>query len=152
MGFIVSERQVAQHKLHILSSVPVPEGVQVELVGTMYTHGEGDDFDYVVYIPGDTADFLRAELALMAMGYTATGKDSGDEDEFNTYRRGDVNIMLTNSPQFLADFLVAAEVVKYVVGMMCERTEVGERLPVTKEQRIKLHRLIMNGETTRGDL
>ena len=125
----------------IATSGFVPELVHVTLVGTMFTHGEGNDYDYVVKVPdakGDSPVFDDA-------GFTTTGDPSGTEDDFITFRKGDINIMLTDSASFALDFKRAAEVCKYVQGLLT-RDHPLDRGSLTKEERIRIHRIIMNGE------
>lgn len=136
----------AQNILEILANNPFPtEDVDVALVGTMYTHGEGNDYDYVVLVP----NVARATVDFNESGYRYTGAESGDEDEFHTFRRGDVNIMLTDSLSFFTQFKVAAEVTKYTQRLLAEvqnHVDDGFKCALSKEQRIKIHRIIMNEE------
>lgn len=124
----------------------LPEHVQVELVGTMFTHGEGNDYDYVVFVPNANDD--KAEFD--DHGYKATDDPSGEEDQFATFRRDDVNIMLTEDPEFFKSFKMAAEVTKYVNGLLlsADPSDLRDGLlaGLNKEQRIRIHRIIMNGE------
>lgn len=123
----------AAHKADIIASSPFyAEDTDVALVGTMYTHGEGNDYDYVVLVP----NVARAQADFNESGYRYTGAESGDEDEFHTFRKGDVNIMLTESLSFFTNFKVAAEVCKYVQKLT----------PLDKAGRIAIHRIIMNEE------
>lgn len=123
-----------------------PESVHVTLVGTMHTHGAGNDYDYLVQVPDaqdDTVNFADD-------GFTATGEPSGTEDDFITFRKGDINIMLTDSPSFALEFKRAAEVTKYVNGLLlsADPSDLRDGLlaGLNKEQRIRIHRIIMNGE------
>jgi hypothetical protein len=117
--------------------------IQVELVGTQYTHGEGNDYDYVVLV----SDRAVAQADLHDAGFIITGQESGNEDDFTTLRRGAINVMLTEEDEFLREFKVAAEVCKYVQQQMLalDPSDIRE-MQLNKVQRIKLHRIIMNGE------
>lgn len=116
---------------------------QAVLVGTMYTHGEGNDFDYVVLVPDVSKAWYHYEIA----GYKKTGADSGEEDDFYTFRKADVNIMLTADLDFFLNFGRAAEVTKYVNSLLTGGHPL-DRGQLTKEERIRIHRIIMNGETS----
>ena len=137
----------ARHKLNLLAQMPcVPKAVSVSLVGSMYIHGEGKDYDYVVCVPGRE---VAREALVDDLGFTATGDGSGEDDEFWTFRKGEINVMLTEDTQFRSDFERAAEVCKYVAGLFPELEVDGTPFRgdgLTKAHRIKIHRIIMNGE------
>lgn len=104
------------------------------LVGSMYIHGEGNDMDIVVLV----RDNLEAMHMLKLSGYQYTGQDSGEEDDFNTYRKGDVNVMTFSDPDLFRRFSDAAEICKQL-AVWC--------VPLSKGMRIKIHRILMNKET-----
>lgn len=110
-------------------------------VGSSYISGSGNDLDLVLLLDEveGLQDFEEDHdvRALIDGGYTPTGATSGKDDDFVTLRKGDVNVMLTYSHQFCGEFARAAEVCKYVTLLGCE---------LSKESRIKIHRIIMNGE------
>lgn len=142
---IFDKHESARHIRDILASNPFPaEDVEVALVGTMFTHDEGNDYDYVVLVP----DVARAEADFKESGYRYTGAESGDEDEFHTFRKGDVNIMLTESLSFFTQFKVAAQVTRYVQNLLgrFEADTPSGHAELSKEQRVKIHRIIMNEE------
>lgn len=104
--------------------------MDVHLVGSTYALGEGKDIDVVALVP----DKVDAQEVIEKAGYQHTGHDSGEEDNFTTFRKGDVNLMLTESKKFQDDFLTSTEVVKY--------------LNLTnRDERVGVHRIIMNGLT-----
>jgi hypothetical protein len=133
----------ARHVLDILAALPWMNVVlgdpDVSLVGTMYTHGEGNDYDYVVLVH----DVVRAKVELESAGYTQTGEDEYEDDEFTTFRKGVVNIMLTQNEEFFKQFKVAAEVTKYVQSIL---PDFAPGVALTREHHVKIHRIIMNWE------
>lgn len=123
------------------------EVVEVIHVGSTYiSRYGGDDLDFVVRLKesnGGAIDWTldcteSAQSVLARCGYVSTGHDSGVEDQFNTYRKGDVNLIVTFDQKFANQFAQAAEVCKYLTVRL--------GLVLTKAQRIKIHRIIMNGE------
>lgn len=110
-------------------------------VGSTYISGSGNDLDIVVWVEpeygkvgwgaADDCELLRNA------GYHSTGHDSGEADDFMTFRKGDVNVMLTHDREFIVGFAQAAEVCKYVNAMLFR--EHGHGLE-------KVHR-IMNAES-----
>lgn len=102
-------------------------------VGSSYICGEGEDIDIVMYLPKGTAWLVP----VTSIGYQFTGRCSGEEDEFQTFRKGPINLMVTDSREFIRDFANAAEVCKYL------HKEYGFG---DKQTRIRIHRILMNGE------
>lgn len=105
-----------------------------ELVGTLYTIGEGNDMDICVLV----RDVDDATISLEEHSYEQTGLAGYDDDEFTTFRKGEVNVMLTDNKEWFAKFLTAAEVCRYL------------KLD-TKELRKAVHRIIMNDATATGE-
>lgn len=102
-------------------------------VGSSYIVGEGADLDLVVLVtPGDL-DEACAKLEDHAYTFTTSKDCSGAEDEFRTFRKGDVNVMLSDDEKWYYAFKQAAEV--------CRALQLRE-----KWQRIAVHRVIMNNE------
>lgn len=107
---------------------------EIALVGTQFISGEGQDIDFVVLV--DKAMQARAPSDSGWLN-TSGVSGSGTEDLFETYRKGDVNLIVTEDAEFITQFKQAAEISKYVNSFY----------KLDKSQRIKLHRIIMNGET-----
>lgn len=137
----------AKHQLDILAALQ-PFTPEVELVGTMFINGEGNDYDYVVFEPeGRQLDHMADDLE--ARGFKRSSpeskEESGNEDGWVALRKGKANVMLTTDPEFFEQFKAAARVCKYVQGL-ASNGEISMFDPLTREQRIKIHRIIMNGE------
>jgi hypothetical protein len=98
--------------------------------------------------PTDTdADYLclvalggawDAEMALYSAGYERGGSEDpltwqlGPEREFTSYRKGEINLIVTDSPEYFRRFLTA--------------TVVATRLNLLKkDDRIALHRAVLYG-------
>lgn len=126
----------AAHTRDILAAL-APFEPEVTLVGTMFINGEGNDYDYVVYEPEDRPAGPMIE-DLMGHGFTRTSPESYNDSQFLTMRKGDVNLMLTRDPEFHKGFVAAARVCKYMQD--------GGFVELNREQRVKIHRIIMNGE------
>lgn len=107
--------------------------VRCDHVGSSYIVGEGADLDLVVLVTPGYLD--EACIKLRDAGYAFTGAEdcSGAEDEFRTFRKGDVNVMLSDEDKWYDAFLTAAEV--------CKALQLRE-----KWQRIAVHRVIMDNE------
>jgi len=125
------------------------EVCEVSQVGSTYISGAGEDLDLVVRLRErgfkgwDLLDAIEGHGAILDQhGYISTGQDSGNEDDFATYRKGDVNLMVTYDVGFIAQFEQAAEVCKYVHGLLFKTHGHG----LDKVHRIKIHRIIMNEE------
>lgn len=118
----------------IVSDKPVQ--TFISHVGSSYTHGAGEDIDFMVFVGGDREE---AKRVLDEADYKYTGVDcSGSEDEFDTFRNGVVNVILTDDMQFFSDMCACSEIVKYLVSS-------GH--VIDKPARIKIHRILMNGES-----
>lgn len=120
---------VATATMELQQALP---GAVIHWVGSSYIQGEGQDLDLVMLTP---TGFGGPEV--MSLGYSWTGVDSGEEDEFKTYRKGHVNLITTDDPDFLEQFKRSAEVCRFLY----ESYGLGD-----KTLRIAIHRLIMNGE------
>jgi hypothetical protein len=105
-------------------------------VGSAYTVGEGNDIDVLLLVEREDGDDQAIEDVMRALdeaGFSYTGDPSGDEDEFRTLRRGDINVIVTDEVDFFVRFMRAAEVCKFL----------GLR---QKWERIGVHRILMNDE------
>lgn len=122
---------------HISKHFPVPSYLWFYHVGSSYIAGRGKDLDLVLWVMD--LDFNKARECVYAAGFEYTGQDSGTEDDFDTYQRGDVNLMLARTHEWAQEFATAAEVCKYLHNTGALRID-------DKEGRIKIHRIIMNGE------
>jgi hypothetical protein len=96
-------------------------------VGSSYIVGAGMDLDIVVLV-GDKAPCIPD---LTGNGYTYTSESEYDDDGFHCFRKGDVNVMLTDSVAWFEQFCTAAEVCRLL------------RL-TSKADRVAVHLVIMN--------
>lgn len=81
-----------------------------------------------------TSDLELVALRLTAAGFEREGGEHYPESEFRSYRKGDVNFIITEDPVFFDKFKVAAEVCRYL------------RLS-SRDQRINVHNIIIRGES-----
>lgn len=106
-------------------------------VGSSYIVGHGKDLDIVVLVCGTEDEVpvhYQAGRRLVKAGYQSSSDGSGEgEDDFNCYRKGSVNVMLTARSHWFQNFLMASEV--------CKALRLTE-----KWQRVAVHRVIMDDE------
>lgn len=140
---IFTPEQIAAAKLDVIACLGQRVVIDIAHVGSTYISGEGSDLDLVVYIRAQVIRQSDAVFELYEWGYIKTGHGSGEDDEFTTLRKGDVNLMVTSDRDFMVGFEQAAEVCKYVTQELAPFFPHGV---LTKAQRIKIHRILMNGE------
>lgn len=132
----------AKHQRDILAALQ-PHPVQIALVGSMAIDHEGNDYDYVVLVAGDTMG--ESIKSLKAHGFRLSSFEeggSGSDDGWLAFRKEKANVMLTDDEQFYQDFIVSTRVCQYVSRLLADSST--SRLD--RDERIKLHRIIMNGE------
>lgn len=105
-----------------------------DLVGSLYIIGEGNDIDIIALV----SDKTEARCAARVNGFRYTGEDSGEEDDFDTFRKGDINLMITENSEFHANFLQASEVCRFLF----EQCGISDRAT-----RVAVHRIIMHEES-----
>lgn len=107
--------------------------VDAALIGSQYIQGVGNDVDVLVLVYARN----QAVTVLEHAGYAIEGEPSsgGPGDEFESLRRGEVNVLVTEDRAFYEKWIRAAEVCKYVHGRYghCH-----------KDDRVKIHQLIMD--------
>lgn len=134
---------MSRHQLDILAAL-YPRGIKLSLVGSMSIDQEGNDYDYVVLVPDGA---LRSSVAdLEAHGFKLgcpTEGGSGSEDGWLALRKGKANVMLTDDEQFYFEFITSTRVCQYVTHLFAAT---AEKAYLSREERIKIHRIIMNGE------
>lgn len=132
----------AKHQLDILAALQ-PHPAQIALVGSMAIDHEGNDYDYVVLVAGDTMG--ESIKSLKAHGFRLSSFEeggSGSDDGWLAFRKEKANVMLTDDEQFYQDFIVSTRVCQHVSRLLADSST--SRLD--RDERIKLHRIIMNGE------
>lgn len=134
----------AKHQLDILAALQ-PHPGQIALVGSMAIDHKGNDYDYVVMVAEGT---MRESIkSLGAHGFRLSSPEeggSGSDDGWLALRKEKANVMLTDDEQFYQDFIVSTRVCQYVSRLLADCN--SNTPPLTREQRIKIHRIIMNGE------
>lgn len=101
-------------------------------VGSSYILGYGADLDIVVQVQCQM-DHAHACLSLKDYVRSQTGSGDPDDDLFQCFRFGDVNVMLTTDEEWYDLFVKSAEV--------CKALRLTE-----KWQRIAVHRVLMDDE------
>jgi len=83
-------------------------------------------------------DLEYSKDLLVDAGYTLSSNGSGSGDEFCCFRKGDVNVMITESQLWYEEFVKAAWACRVVTLQGFQLDKAG---------RIAIHRVIMNGES-----
>lgn len=130
---MIFDKQQYDAALAALSTALELDMEGAELVGTLYTLGEGNDMDICVLV----RDVDDAVVSLEEHGYEQTGRAGYADDEFTTFRKGHVNLLLSEDKEWFNKFLTAAEVCRYLKT-------------ADKTQRKAIHRIIMNDATATG--
>jgi len=65
------------------------------------------DLDIVVLV-----NDYKVRVDIEALGYTLTSKDYGDAGEFYCYRKGDINLIVTDQPQWFEKWRSTTELAK----------------------------------------
>lgn len=137
-----TDEQIDQYKDEVSkvlreSDSPIIE-TEIDVVGSIAIVGEGLDLDLLVYTAGSIP---QAKELLLAAGYErSTGVSVTNPDapgKFASYRKDDVNVLLTDDEDYQIGFLRAVEVCRYL--------KLGE--PDDKAKRIILHRIIRDGRS-----
>lgn len=115
--------------------------VKYELVGSRITCNPppvGTDQDVLVYVREDHAGMFVHEMESFGFeveigeGYAADALNSGEEDRFQSYRLGDVNLIVTVDERFYNRFSAATAMAKRANLMQ-------------KEERIALFQAVLYG-------
>lgn len=139
--------QINQHKDEVSkvlreSDSPLFE-TEIDVVGSIAIAGEGSDLDLLVYTLGSLP---RAKELLLAAGYErsmgVSHTHTAAPEKFASYRKGDVNVLLTYDEEYQMGFLRAVEASKYIANKL-----LGDPELLVKEARIILHRIIRDGRT-----
>lgn len=106
--------------------------ILVELVGSCAIQEYGNDIDVMIFVPVNWAD--KAAQIVETMGYE---EEQGDKDEygdgdFRSFRKGPVNILLVWEARVCVGWMASVEMCRYVGA-------------TTREQRVAIHRIIMDG-------
>lgn len=111
------------------------------MVGSTYICGAGEDLDVLVRV-----DDLNCAIELLP-DYDREGEDGEypEDDHWVSLRKDNLNLLLTDSHDLYMKWLTAAEVCKYL--------HQRQGTPYSpKDERIAVHRIIMDGDTTENVL
>lgn len=99
----------------------------------------GTDQDVIVLVDCDlmTVEWSIAALALQSAGWMLGGSAESDDD-FESWTLGDVNLIITDNPQFYADFVLATGVCKRLNVMEKELRKCVFRAILYKESALCL--------------
>lgn len=113
------------------------EHLGLELVGSQYILGTGADTDMLWHVTSKD----EAALYLSEHGYHRDCAAAYDKEgtEFYSFRKADINVIVTSDGGWFLDFLTAAKVCKYL-----KLTD--------KEQRKGVHRIVRDGADADGQL
>lgn len=130
---VFSKNEVALERLNLL--IALKSSIEDSAhVGSSFINGKGVDLDLVVKVK----DAQHAQDLLMDAGYILSSTGSGSGDKFCCFRKGDVNVMITESQDWYELFVKAA--------LVC-RAVTLQGIQLSKEGRIAVHRVLMDGES-----
>lgn len=97
------------------------------LVGSTYINGQGKDTDVLV------SGLTRAQV--LAAGYVADGEDQyATSGAFQSYRKGDVNLILSEDRDYFHRFIQAAELCRVITRVTGHN--------ISKDLRVAVHAFI----------
>ena len=105
---------------------------RIELVGSTYIYGGGNDIDILVLL--DNTDGSVDELRLPGWEYGGSTPKSGDK--WCSWKRWDINLLVTADQTYFNDWITAAEVCKYLF--------LKRGIVLDKPDRISVHAIIMD--------
>lgn len=121
----------------------------IDIVGSVAITGQGNDIDLLVLLT-DESGFLESTPMRLStgadlfhsMGYESpeTGEETSggaDTDDFNSFRLGEVNILLTDDPAYRERWLAATSLCK----------ELHSRLGIMGDRdiRVLVHQVVVDG-------
>lgn len=118
-----------------ISSILQSNEIDSAIVGSTYINGFGNDVDVLVRVCGRE----KAVLDLIHAGFAVEGNPGSYEPgdgEFESLRRGDTNALITEDAEFYEKWVRAAEVCKYVHGLLPQG--------INRDGRVHIHQLIMD--------
>ena len=107
---------------------------RIELVGSTYIYGGGNDIDILVLL--DRAIPLCPDVdALRLPGWEYGGSTPKSGDKWCSWKQGIINILVTADQTYFNDWVTAAEVCKYLF--------LKRGIVLDKPERIAVHEIIM---------
>lgn len=109
--------------------------ILMEPVGSFVTcspNTDAKDQDWLVYCPTPD-DEIQTWISLYNLGYVLDSEKVYDDQQFSSFRKGDMNYIVTQKMPFYTGFLMARDLCK------------GLNL-MKKEDRIMVHKAFINGE------
>lgn len=106
-------------------------------VGSSYILGEGLDLDIVVHV--SSLPLARGLLQDAGYNYSSEEYPDIDEETFNCFRKGYVNVMLTEDSDWYWNFIRSADICRamHLLGLGIDK----------KAARIAVHRVLMDEES-----
>ena len=107
---------------------------RIELVGSIYIYGQGNDIDILVLLDRDIP-MCPSVNSLMLPGWVYGGSTPKSGERWCSWKQGDINLLVTADQKYFNDWVTAAEVCKYLAlrGVKLE-----------KPDRIAVHAIIMD--------
>jgi hypothetical protein len=105
---------------------------RIELVGSTYIHGQGNDIDILVLL--DSTGGSVDELRLPGWVYGGSTPKSGDK--WCSWKQGDINLLVTADQTYFNAWVTATEVCKYLF--------LKRGIVLDKPERIAVHAIIMD--------
>ena len=105
---------------------------RIELVGSTYIYGGGNDIDILVLL--DNTGGSVDELRLPGWEYGGSTPKSGDG--WCSWKQGDINLLVTADQTYFNDWVTASEVCKYLF--------LKRGIVLEKPDRIAVHAIIMD--------
>jgi hypothetical protein len=107
---------------------------RIELVGSTYIHGQGNDIDILVLLDSAAPTCLSV-ASLILPGWIYGGSTPKSGDGWCSWKQGDINLLVTADQTYFNAWVTAAEVCRYLAlrGVKLE-----------KPDRIAVHAIIMD--------
>ena len=107
---------------------------RIELVGSTYIYGQGNDIDILVLLNTAAPTYTSIET-LVLPGWVYGGSTPKSGDGWCSWKQGDINLLVTDDETYFNAWVTAAEVCKYIAlrGVKLE-----------KPDRIAVHAIIMD--------
>ena len=105
---------------------------RIELVGSTYIYGEGNDIDILILL--DSTGGSIEELRLPGWEYGGSTPKSGDK--WCSWKQGHINLLVTGDETYFNAWVTAAEVCKYLF--------LKRSIVLDKPERIAVHAIIMD--------
>lgn len=102
-------------------------------VGSMVINGEGNDYDYCLLLPSTDVVSLAH---LVDFGFEQTSTEGYDDAKFTTFRKDEINLIVTSDKDLFRTFGQATRVCRYIV----ERRGVQ----MDKDARVRIHAIILH--------